>query len=364
MTMVTVPGGPLILPEFYSLHTAPLVTSFWGATASGHRVAAIVRVPKTGTLDTFEWMCHSYTATNTVRSSFQDVDLATGNPDGVVDQYRTGTPTSATWVAPGLITADGTDGGGKRSVTRGDLLACVVDFSAYTSGSVNVRVAQSNSIDQHVWVPTYNGTTWTKNGGYTPLLALKYDDGTYAVLQDQVWPLTAITTTALNTGTTPDEAGLRFQVPFDCVVEGVNVYMEADGDCTIVLYDAADAVLATVSFDKDVRHTTAAAAIYPLPLSAAVTLTRDTTYRLVVKPTSATTCNIYDATVASVALMAAIPGGAAWHWTQRTDAGAWTDTTTRRPLAMGLRIGQVDDGDGAGAGADTATGSRFNRSFN
>ena len=70
------------------------------------------------------------------------------------------------------------------------------------------------------------------------------------------------------------------------MVDGVNVYVDADGDCTIVLYDAADAVLATATIDKDVRGASAAAAIYPLPLSAAVTLTRDTTYRLVCKPTS------------------------------------------------------------------------------
>ncbi|HXG17179.1 MAG TPA: hypothetical protein VNK50_13085 [Calidithermus sp.] len=349
MALVTIPGALVIPDNYWPQVSAPTTTSVT-LSAGTHRAAMIVRVPRAGTLDGFEWMCAFHTLSGaTVRHSFQDVDLSTGNPDGVVDQFRTFLPTSGAWVNPGALTADGTDGGAKRTVARGDLLACVIDFTAFGSGSGQLVVRSlgiaSSAVNQ--WVATFNGTSWTKNAQQAPILALRYSDGTYAVFQDWVWPLQALNTRVINVNSTPDESGLRFQVPFDCELEGVEAWVLAGADCQIVLYGPTDTVLATVALDPDLRQS-GSAARYPLLLPAPVALTRNTTYRLVCKPTTTTGVSVYDFTLPGAAYQAALPGGAEWYLTERTDGGAWTDTTTRRPWGLGLRIGRVHDTGGAG----------------
>ena len=49
--------------------------------------------------------------------------------------------------------------------------------------------------------------------------------------------------------------------------------------------------------------------------------------------------------VNSASLMEAIEGGQLFHHTSRTDAGAWTQTTTKRPL-IALRVSAIDNGVG------------------
>jgi len=44
-----------------------------------------------------------------------------------------------------------------------------------------------------------------------------------------------------------------------------------------------------------------------------------------------------------------LSGGQAFHFSSRADAGAWSDTTTRRPI-MGLILSAADDGVGGGGG--------------
>lgn len=113
--------------------------------AAGEKVAIVFRAPKTGTLDRAEFKLDAVTQApvSGLRVSFQDVGAADGNPDGTQDQFRTvpqGSISAGAWVVPGLMTSDGTDGGTKRSVTKGDLIAFVVEFDSFAAGdSLEVR---------------------------------------------------------------------------------------------------------------------------------------------------------------------------------------------------------------------------------
>jgi len=51
--------------------------------------------------------------------------------------------------------------------------------------------------------------------------------------------------------------------------------------------------------------------------------------------------------VALAAAMDGFPGGQNVHRTERTDLGAWTDTTTKRPW-MGVLLTGFNDGAGGG----------------
>lgn len=346
MGLIAVPGaGPLLFPGALGTRfgAVPATAAVVSLSAAGARAAILVRCPKAGTLDKFEWMNQSYSGTNTVRHSFQDVDPATGFPDGVVDQFRTGNPGNGLWVTPGLITSDGTDTGTKRTVAKGEILACVIDFSAYTNGTNSIRGLNDTSQLVNQYLASFNGVSWARAGTSSlPLLALKYDDGTYGFLRDWIWPITAITARTLNTGSTPDEIGVKFQVPWDCVVDGAHVMAAVTDDLDVVLYDANDNVLASGSIDKDVISAVTAG-IHVVVFPAAATLSRNTTYRLVIKPTTANNVTVYDATGDAVALMAAMPAGANWVMTERTNAGAWTDTTTRTPWLHSLMVSSIGD---------------------
>ncbi|RJQ37448.1 MAG: hypothetical protein C4555_06340 [Dehalococcoidia bacterium] len=133
MAFVSLPGEGLWVPKpiVYSAYSNLLID------ASGERVAITFDAPLTGTLDSFEFRLGTVTQApvNGLRCSFQDINSA-GNPDGIDDQFRVITTglTSSTWVAPGLVTADGTDTGIKRSVTAGQRLAAVISFDNFVAG--------------------------------------------------------------------------------------------------------------------------------------------------------------------------------------------------------------------------------------
>lgn len=317
------------------------------------KCAVVFQVPKTGTLDWFEFLLAAVTNNpdNGLRLSFQTVDVATGLPDGTQDQFFDATGAlSAGWFVPSqVLTHDGSGGGTKRSVTRGELIACVIEFVSFVaSDQVSVGlVGRARALNQPYVVDGSSGS-YSIQSLLTPNFVLKYSDGTYGELPWPAMPVSAFNTRTFNSGSTPDERGLLFQVPAPCRVSGAWLRGDFDGDFDLVLYDAADSVVASVSVDKDVRSAANGQSSEHL-FSSSVTLTANVNYRLVVKPTSVTNLSFYDSTVPS-ALLGVIAGGSTWMGTSRTDAGAWTDANTIRPW-IGPLFDGIDNGAGSGGGA-------------
>lgn len=336
MALIT-PIGALFWPPVYDF-----TVSNNGDTlnATGQKVAQIFTITESGTLDKFEFDLRNFTqCTNGLKVSFQDLD-ASGNPDGVADQFRVVTVTGTGWITPGLITSDGTDGGTKRTVTVGQVLACVIEFSSFAAGD-SVGVAQRNVATDWTQTPAYKVSfltgSWGSKSGNSYYLALKYDSG-YCPLDVQgMTPVTgAQTNTAYNSGSTPDERGMLFQVPTAMTIAGAWMYCNRSAAADLVLYDTdGTTVLVTSSLDSAQRSGAALAfgAFYFPPTA----LTANVGYRLTLKPTSGSNVTLGHLTVNSSALLAAFTGGSTWMLTTRTDAGAWTDTNTARPM-MGLII--------------------------
>lgn len=364
MALTTIPGG-LWIPGVYSDNTMPVAFSNPGIiNDADDKFAVILRIPKTGTLDKFEWrtdVSAAVAAGSNVRCSFQDVSLVNGDPDGTQDQFRDiggASIISSSWIAPGLLTSDGTDTGVKRSVTRGDLLACVIEYSTFTAADT-FRTAMPSGptlISRFPYMDQFE-TAWVKVTNLIPLLALKYNDGTYEHLGPHIYPLSVLNAPAFNNGSTPDERGMIFQFPASVKVGGCWVGIDQDEAVDIVLYDSDGTTpLVTVSLDKDVRAGTAGQIVTHF-FSSDVSLLANTNYRLAVKPTTGTNISTYDFDVNAAALLNAVEGGQNWHYTQRTDAGAWTQTTTKRPF-MGLLVTAIDDGAG-GSGLAHVIGGGF-----
>lgn len=351
MATQSIKGG-LIIPDILPIGSAPAFAQLL-CDASGEKAAVVFRVPKTGTLDKFEFMTGTVTvnASSQIRCSFEDVSAANGDPDGTQDQYRDiagSAMVSSGWNVPGLMTSDGTDTGVKRAVTRGQVLAAVVGYSTFTAADI-VNVSTLSNFPTVVGFPYADHLVgvpaWSKQTNY-PVIALKYNDGTYEYLGVNVWPISAFNTLTLNTGTSPDEIGNIFQCPFPCRASGARVMINTAGagrDFDVVLYDSdGTTALQTINVDADIQRNAGGIWVDDLLFSATQVLLANTNYRVVIKPTTASNINAYDVTVAAAAIMDAFPGGQNWQRTERTDAGAWTQTTTKRVM-IGMLFDGFDD---------------------
>jgi hypothetical protein len=345
-------GGPPNAPG------GALALSGTTLNAAGDKAAFVFQCPKAGTLDWFEWRTASVTNVpdNGVRMSFQDVSATTGVPDDGVDQFfvhAAGTLAAATWQVPsGPITSDGTGGGVKRTVTQGQWLAAVIDYSSFaTSDSFQVATVSSSTgtpPDNNLYYCDGSSGTYAKAMGDWCVFALRYSDGTYANFDMQVLPASAVTNTSFNSGSAADERALRFQVPVAMRILGVTARCDinAGGDVDWILYDSSSNVLASVSVDGDISGQVIDVGHYLF--TASYDLAANTTYRLSMKPTTATSGSLQDITVNNNANLQAMPGGIQWYGSTRVDGGAWTDSTTTRPL-IGLIIDGIDVSGGGGA---------------
>lgn len=341
--------------EWFNINTANYSNNEFTMNASGDRIAVVLQVPKTGTLEQFEFRVATVTNNpdNGIRLSFQDISLTTGNPDGTQDQFCDipGPLVANTWTAPpNALTNDGTGGGVKRSVTQGDLLGCVIDFVTFVASDsfgVAYRSLGTPTLTSVIYTDDGSSGAYVKRQTEAIVIALKYDDGTYVELPSYFAPVNTVNNTAYASNSTPDERALRFQVPFTCKVRGAWIRINFAGAVDIVLYDNASSVLATASLDVDVKVSSGSIQDVYAFFSSEIELTINTTYRLSIKPTTTTTITLQSLTVSVAGLMAGITGGAQLYLSTRTDAGAWTDTTTERPIA-GLVISALSDGVSSG----------------
>lgn len=347
--LIALPRGSYY-PSVPRMADVPSITSTTNASlldATRTKHAWIFQIPGdgAGTLDKVEVFCGSVTAPSNIKFSFQQV--VSGLPNDSPDQYRVLASPTATWLAPGLITNNGTDGGSKRDVVAGEWLAVVIEWESTQSGNVQFHSLGNAGADQltnSCYAASHNGSIWTKYlSSLLPGIALKYSDGRYLTPTGSVWPLTAVTARTYNTGSTPDERALYFQLPAPFVCDGCWLWMDLDNACEVVLYDSNGSTVLNgpVVLTSNLRAGSAAGPhFWSWP---AVILKARTNYRLTLKPTSGSSVVLYEHSVNSAAIMVALEGGAEFHLSTRADAGSWSQTTTERVFG-GLHLAQVPTG--------------------
>lgn len=194
----------------------------------------------------------------------------------------------------------------------------------------------------------YYTSLWQTGQGGSPM-AIRYNTGAiYGV------PLaSAAIHASARSNTTPDEIGCKFTLPAAMTCYGAQITMQWGTSATldVVLYDGSNSVLASTSIsDKDYQPNVTLDVTWD-----AVNLSAATTYRLILKPTVASSGDIYTPkwTIAGATERAALPHGDLWHWTERTDAGAWTDTTTAI-APMSLWVSDITFSTTSGGGGEFA----------
>jgi hypothetical protein len=325
--------------------------------ATSEQAVLVFRAPKAGNLQGFGayFGAVGNQPNNGLKFSFQSVSLTTGLSTGTILGATNGahattaanTPNAAGWTDPGNFSE-------VAAVSRGDLLAAVIAFSSFSaSDSVTVGGLVVNNFVRGF--PYGLTVTGTKNTNVVPIFGIRYDDGTYVDVIHDVWAVTGLNSTSINTGTTPDEMGMAFQVPFPCTLKAVMVTLQvaAGANYDIVVYDSdGTTALTTQSVDGDLTSSTATV-FHEHYLDADVSLLANTTYRVVIKPTTATSLVFMDHSFQNLALMDTSEGGSAWYLTARTDAGAWTNynSGTFRKPRISLLLNGFDDATGGGGGS-------------
>lgn len=348
----------LFIPPIF-MHIPSFGLSTLTLNAAGDKGGFIIQIPKSGTLEYFEWITSSVSNNpdNGLRLSFQDVSPTTGLPDGVVDEFvvMPGPFTATTWqVPPGPITSDGTITGTKRVVTKGDYIACVVDFVNFVASDSIQLLRWANDgnygiTNNTAYMADGSTGTYVKTANGLPIMALKYTDGTYGMIPGVI-PLTSIYDLFYGSNSVPDERALRFKVPVSCRVTGFWAWATYNNPATISLLDASNTVLTSITLDPDIRSNGSAAASYIL-FPTDVVLTANTVYRLSFLPLTTGSLYVSQSVVNNNALLQAYEGGIEWYLSTRVDGGSWTDFNTMRPLC-GLIINGFDLSGGGGGSAE------------
>lgn len=317
--------------------------------AASEKAALIFQAPKTGTVNKIGFVVAAHTTGATLECEIQTVSASTGFPTGTkVGSSTTGTVATT---ATGFYEATLSTG---ASVTKGTLYALVVAQPSAASGNCAIGdlVNHFGSTGQQnfPYGAAYASSWAMASNARRPLIFPGYNDSTYGFVPLNP-PVTAVSSTTFNSGSTPDEVGNRFTTVAPLRIAGIRLAVNpaADGrDFTVKLLDSGGSTLATKTIDTG-QFGQSAYAWADLYFDASVECPAGT-YRITITPTTGSNIVVGWFTMPSATgIRHASPGGVDTYWTERTDGGSWTDTTTRiaqlSPLIDGL-----DDAAGGGSG--------------
>lgn len=301
--------------------------------ASGEYVAFIFQAPKSGVIDRLRFQGGALTTNPSVADCRLETVAATGDPSGTLAGTTSNgavTINAANSIWEATLTTP-------LTVTQGDWLCFKV---AWTSGAFNV-IREPNAGNSLYWGGLYGaqsigGVASRFSNGPMPF-GIRYNDGLYAKLDRSIVAAGTITNNFIST-TNPDERGIKFVPPFSCKATGMWFAKGTGaGARTLKLYNAADSVLWSLAWDPDFMSGTNPMVF--LRFNSDINLTGGAIYRLTCLATDATNIQLCEITVPT-GLGVSLPGGTSVIWTQRNDAGAWTDTSDKQ-AAMGLLLSGV-----------------------
>lgn len=332
--------------------------TFGSATA---RLAWVGRVPVTDSLATIYFWTRTVTTGCTVNVRVESV--TNGEPSGSLIAADT---------SASVVIADADDNALKTAT-----LTAAASITPETEFAIVISVASGTPNLGFAGIP--GGVAGSDQTHY-PLALQDTGAGTWAVATGSsfCWQLQFTTAgimpaanlhasggtgtiQAFNSGTTPDERALRFQVPFRCRAVGLRACLfnvAAGADLSYSLWDASgDAdgeALGNATLDGDFALSTTQDGYVELYFDTPVILEPNTTYYAGVRADTANSIGLGEFANASVtnALRAFAGVNAQTYLATRTwtagAASAWTTSTTTLPL-INLVIDQLDDGAGAGA---------------
>ncbi len=349
---------PASMPQIASHSGVQTICTINGATIRCSQCGSL-RIPSMAskTVSNIHFWFGGVTKTGgtTLRVGLQSPSTATGpviQPDGTFlasgnafASISNASITASTWFRSGTI-------GGSLSLSPGAMACLVVEVDSY-SGSDSFSIRGGNlRFSSYGQAASYNGSSWSAGTLQALAHLIEFDDGTYGSLGPAL-PLNGIgNASTINTGSTPDEVALKITPNTTLGAVGIcaeNPYSTSGGDADFVLYEGTTS-LASVSVDAQRFFGTSTSWQYCALFSSRVTLNAGTTYYAALKPTTANNIRILTSTAADAGYFSVFGGGTNVTYSTRTDAGAWSDTTTTRP-GIWLLIDQAGSTSGSSGGS-------------
>lgn len=376
MTMVSV-GGEMLWP-------LPLMQNNPGAISLSQTGLTL-----DSTTDALAWVGKAWFTDSIEKVYFRTGTIGGGGGDTVdvrIETVTNGRPSGTLWATNTNVTvaiADTDDNVWKTatltaaaSLVPGDEFAIVIISSAGTPNIVLAVLANPNSTTHDHYpllLQNATGSYATASGNSFEWIVQLSSAGVVHV--PGLLPVDGNgTITAYNSGSSPDEIALRFQLPFKARCIGIRPALfniAAGADLTATLWPAssttdADA-LGQITLDGDFALATTTDGFARLYFDSAVTLEKATTYYAGVRADTANNIGLGELTSPSgiTNSMRGFPiptNGEIYRATRVWTAGsaaAWTETATNTLPLISLIIDQVDDG--TGAGGTTIAGTPMRR---
>ena len=335
MALVSLPAPipfPVSLPS-----TTTVETSVFLLNAASEAAALIANVPKTGTIDRLRFYA-AVTTNATVQGEVQTVTSSTGNPSGTpVGTQGTVTTSGTGWYEITLGTG--------ASVTQGEVYAFIVRQPSSSAGDMTVYASNAYWPTNRPYGALFASGSWAKSY-YTPLIMVRYNDGTWVELQHLVGAH-QITTDDVSQSTTPvDETGNRIDMVGTARVVGAEFFTNTWGGAfSVCFFDGSTEQEAKV-VAPNISAAPSTLVRWAIYFQSSYTMTNGGVYRLTIRPTDTTSRPIlrynFDSNVIK-------PLGGMMKRTSRENLGAFSDTDG---AMMGIVpiIDQIDNGAGGGGG--------------
>lgn len=343
-----------------------------------NNAGAISAITLDSTSDKMAWIGTSPVTDSITTIYFRTQTVTTGaDVDVRIETVSSGRPSGELWDTTTNIVvtvADGDDNVWKTatltsaaSLNAGDQFAIVIASSA---GSPNMGLATgSDSLSPSGFCGSFPSLVANTTGSYAvvTLLPRSFEwivefSSAGIKYMPSLSPLDgAMTLTAFNSGSDPNERALRFIVPFKCRIVGARVSLangNAGADLTMSLWDSTgdtDAeALAQVVLDADSKTVVTSDGYVSAFFDTAVTLTVGSTYYIGIRADTANNQSLYELSTAGsgepAGAIKAFPAESTnLYLATRTwsggSAGSWSTTTTTLPV-IELLIDQLDDGSG------------------
>jgi len=338
MAFVTLPNWLRLFGLYLEGGFAPSLTSAL-MDASGEAVGFTLVAPKAGTISKIGFR----TGTVTTGQSL-DIRIETVGSD----MFPSGTLWAANTNGNQAILDTDDNKWFWVTLTAGAVVAqgqqfCVAIRWVSTVGNLNIAYTSSSTATAGgvPFAASYT-TSWAFTAAI-PNIAVEYSSPTSRPFLGTL-PVLAHNSITFNNGSSPDEIGIIFQYPVPCKIIGAIAKInEVVTTFAVKLYDSDGSTVLESVTNIDAESNQASSGQVVILFDTQPIINANMNYRLTLLPETAASITTKELEVDTASTMEALDGGANIYRTDRTDAGAWSQTTTKRPLLTPL-ISAIDSG--------------------